>query len=1091
WTVHPIDRVQGGLSVSFDASCEEMWLAWRNGAALIATPRSTLLSVEAAEQWMKAQRITVVSTVPSVANLWSPSTWSKLRLVILGGEPCPRTLACRGVSTELWNTYGPTEATVVTTAAPLNGGGLVTIGVPLAGWDVAVIDKDDHVVPVGQEGELAIAGVGLGRYLDRALDQERFAPLPELGWDRAYRTGDRVRLGPTGLVFLGRDDDQVKINGRRLELGQLDTALMDLEGVAAAACAVRESSSGAPILVAYVVTSRNLAEIKTELDDHLPAGLAPLLIEIQELPRATSGKVSRQKLPWPVTEIPAGLEEFGELGTWLTELVREQLGPIAVSGETNFFEIGGNSLAAAKFVSAVRSRFPTVGVADLYTRPGLGEFATWLSEKRTAAPGEFKSSAAPSRVRHSQALGVLAAFLFASPGYVIPLLAFNHFVNRSWAPTVALWELAVLWIVFVSPMGRIFLVAGTKWLLLGRVRAGRYPRGGRLHLSIWLLGRLVEVLNLRVISGTPLARTYAQLLGATIAKDVCLDTLAPTLGLLQVGAGSCIESDVELMNWYIEGDEIVIGNVSIGCGVRIGARSCVEPASVVCDDVEIEVGTSVSGRVEPGTRLEGAPAMVCGRAGDSWPMSSAPRVASSRRRALQVLSALLVCALPALTIASALPALLVLLEVERHSASAGTAVAHFLPWVPLLVLMTLCLYATFTIAILRLLRIGLQPGLLQTISFKYVRLWLSSRVLEYSEVVLFPLYKSMLTEWWLRRLGAKIGQNCEITTPVGLPWLLRVGESSLIADYVLFAPVSIRNGWARIDTATIGTRSFVGNSVILRSGTALGDDTLVATATLSPKVAPPSSSWLGAPAMEIPRIRRLGPEERTYSPPMQLKMARATIEIVRSILCLGIWVLLLAGVIIALDAVLERFGLAIAFVATPLILVLAGGVAWVVTVAGKWIVAGRYKEGEFPLWSWQVWRTEFVDALHEVIADSWFGPFIVGTTTYNLYLRTLGARIGRNVWCETWNMNEFDLITIGSEAYVSGNVETQTHLFTDRMLQTGRVKIGAGSTLETQSVVLPDSELGRHVVLYPLSLVMSAERLAPGTSWQGVPVVGR
>src|SRR5690606_2248535 len=120
---------------------------------------------------------------------------------------------------EVWNTYGPTEATVVACATQLHAGQPVGIGLPLAGWDLIVVDDAVNPVEVGQVGELVIGGVGLARYLDPEKDAEKYAPLPSAGWHRAYRSGDHVRLEDDGLYFVGRVDDQVKIGGRRIELG--------------------------------------------------------------------------------------------------------------------------------------------------------------------------------------------------------------------------------------------------------------------------------------------------------------------------------------------------------------------------------------------------------------------------------------------------------------------------------------------------------------------------------------------------------------------------------------------------------------------------------------------------------------------------------------------------------------------------------------------------------------------------------------------------------------------------------------------------------------------------------------------------------
>ncbi|KKB98163.1 amino acid adenylation domain-containing protein, partial [Mycobacterium nebraskense] len=252
--IGPGDRVLAGLSVAFDASCEEMWLAWRHGACLVPAPRSLVRAGRELGPWLLARGVTVVSTVPTLAALWPAQALKRVRLLIVGGEPCPPELAERLAADgrEVWNTYGPTEATVVACAARLTGSGPVRIGLPLPGWDLAVIDRDGQPVGNGEVGELVIAGVGLGRYLDPELDAQRYAPLRSLGWGRAYRSGDLVRLEPEGLVFIGRADDQVKVAGRRIELGEVDAALVNLPGVSAAAAAVRRTAGGVALLAGYL-----------------------------------------------------------------------------------------------------------------------------------------------------------------------------------------------------------------------------------------------------------------------------------------------------------------------------------------------------------------------------------------------------------------------------------------------------------------------------------------------------------------------------------------------------------------------------------------------------------------------------------------------------------------------------------------------------------------------------------------------------------------------------------------------------------------------------------------------------------------------
>ncbi|MYT24942.1 AMP-binding protein, partial [Streptomyces sp. SID7760] len=375
--IGPGDRVMAGLSVAFDASCEEMWLAWRYGACLVPVPRSQVRSGADLGPWLVEQEISVVSTVPTLAALWEPETLDEVRLLIFGGEACPPELTQRLVTEgrEVWNTYGPTEATVVACAALLTGEEPIRIGLPLNGWELAVVDESGEPVPMGGSGQLVIGGVGLARYLDPEKDAEKYAPLESLGWERAYRSGDLVRAEPEGLIFLGRADEQIKLGGRRIELGEVDAALQALPGVAGAAAAVRTARSGNQLLVGYLVAQEGWdhAAAVERLRAELPAALVPLLARVDELPTRTSGKVDRAALPWPLPELettgPA--EQLYGTEAWLAEQWAETLG-VGVSGAADdFFAIGGNSLAAAQLTTRLRTRYPRAAVLDIYQQPVL------------------------------------------------------------------------------------------------------------------------------------------------------------------------------------------------------------------------------------------------------------------------------------------------------------------------------------------------------------------------------------------------------------------------------------------------------------------------------------------------------------------------------------------------------------------------------------------------------------------------------------------------------------------------------------------------------------------------------------------------
>ena len=226
-----------------------MWLAWRYGGCLVPAPRALVRSgIDVGPGWWPT-RSPSCRPCPTLVALWPTEALAEVRLLIMGGEACPPELVTRLVAPgrEVWNTYGPTEATVVACGARAHRRGTGPDRPPARRLGPGRRRRRRaHRVAEGESGELIIGGVGLARYLDPAKDAEKYAPMPTLGWDRAYRSGDLVVHDPAGLVFGGRADDQIKLGGRRIELGEIDSALLALPGVVGAAAAVRRTRRAAP-----------------------------------------------------------------------------------------------------------------------------------------------------------------------------------------------------------------------------------------------------------------------------------------------------------------------------------------------------------------------------------------------------------------------------------------------------------------------------------------------------------------------------------------------------------------------------------------------------------------------------------------------------------------------------------------------------------------------------------------------------------------------------------------------------------------------------------------------------------------------------
>jgi non-ribosomal peptide synthetase-like protein len=191
-------------------------------------------------------------------------------------------------------------------------------------------------------------------------------------------------------------------------------------------------------------------------------------------------------------------------------------------------------------------------------------------------------------------------------------------------------------------------------------------------------------------------------------------------------------------------------------------------------------------------------------------------------------------------------------------------------------------------------------------------------------------------------------------------------------------------------------------------------------------------------------------------------------------------VLLLAGL-----AVLADRGL---WLAGGFLLAGAGVLACLVAAGAKWLLVGRFRAVNHPLWSAFVWRNELADTFVEMLAVPWLVGAAGGTPVMNGWLRAMGARIGRGVWCESYWLPEADLVRLGDGATVNRGCVVQTHLFHDRILRMGKVTLGAGATLGPHGIVLPDTTVGADTTIGPASLVMQGENVPAGTRWLGNPV---
>ncbi|MDP6410718.1 MAG: LLM class flavin-dependent oxidoreductase [Planctomycetota bacterium] len=362
--------------------------------------------------------VTHLQCTPSMARMLLDHTESRAALaglehLLVGGEALPAPLAADlGDSLEgtLTNMYGPTETTIWSATQSLSGTEeAVPIGRPIANTRLYILDDGLQPVPVGVPGELYIGGDGVVRgYLDRPeLTAERFVPdpfvgdsSPDGGTRRMYRTGDRARYRPDGVVeFLGRTDHQVKVRGHRIELGEIEAVLGRQETVESCAVIVREDAPGDQRIVAYhtPAAGADVGELREALSRSLPEYMLPThFVPLDRLPLTPNGKIDRKVLP-PPGELGGAAEavfvapEEGLEATlaeiWRSVLRREQVGV-----DDNFFDIGGHSLLVVQVHRSLREKVSRpVELTDLYRFPTVRSLADYLGTEDE--PGATRAGA--------------------------------------------------------------------------------------------------------------------------------------------------------------------------------------------------------------------------------------------------------------------------------------------------------------------------------------------------------------------------------------------------------------------------------------------------------------------------------------------------------------------------------------------------------------------------------------------------------------------------------------------------------------------------------------------------------------------------
>jgi non-ribosomal peptide synthetase-like protein len=1114
------DIVFQGASVAFDLSMEEIWLPYLVGATLYVASPEILGETDKLPDLMEANGITVLDTVPTLLSVL-PRDIASLRLIILGGEACPPALVnlwCRP-DRKLFNSYGPTETTVAATIAELRPDEAVTIGTPIPNYSCYVVDDGLGLLGPGVEGELLIGGPGVARgYLGRpALNAEKFIanPFPGTGGDPVlYRSGDAVVIDAgANLLFRGRIDDQVKIRGFRVELGEIEAKLSECAGIESAAVVLRQHD-GLDELVAFIVPMRDAALdsklLRNELRAKLPAYMVPARFELlAALPTLVSGKVDRKSLKQlelvPLAPVEAQEAPRNETEAVLLAAAKRVLPPQPIPLDADFFtDLGGHSLLAARFVSLVRETKLLAGITlqDVYQARSLRAIAALLLNKGPTEGGSGDLSFTPPPWRRRFLCGL--AQLAAMP-VILSLIAaqwlgvFMSYMLFTDADATLAEEIGMLVTVyFAIEIGILAVVIGAKWLLLGRTKPGRYPLWGTYFYRWWLAERLLSLIPIKNFQGTPIMRFYLRALGTKIGKDVLISELAcGAYDLVSIGDRACIGANATFANARVEGNELIIGEIEIGADAQLGSSCVLEEHVVVGEGAELLDLTAVpaGSRIGALEIWDGAPAAKIGTV-DPAALTLFASAGPARKAAMATIYAILLLAVPPLTLIPILAGFWAFNRIDDLIGVADVDRLLYLASIPVISWPTAFVMVLATIGFIIAFRWLVLPkvteGCYSVHSWFYLRKWAVGLASEATLDTLSSLYATIYMQIWYRLMGAKIGKGAEISTNfAGRYDLVEIGEKCFIADEVILGDEEIRRGYMHLKHVKTGPRVFIGNSAVVPPGAEIPENALIGIKSKPPANAEMScgDTWFGSPPIKLP-VRQtfdVGGAGWTYEPPRWKKLARAAFEAVTISLptmlfiTFGTWAIewfaraMLEGAYVELA---WRFVAAAVMISTGLC---------AVVIALKWITMGRYEPVMKPMWSWWAMRTEAVAVIYAGLAGRMFLEHLRGTPFLPWVWRLLGAKVGRGVFVDMTDITEFDCVSIGDFAAINASAALQTHLYEDRVMKVGRVKVETGATVGAGSTVLYDTIVGEYARLGPLTVVMKGEQIPAHTEWTGSP----
>ncbi|WP_018773553.1 Pls/PosA family non-ribosomal peptide synthetase [Arthrobacter sp. 131MFCol6.1] len=1124
--IESTDRVYQGMTIAFDFSVEEIWVAWMVGATLVPKPgRSSMLGAELAE-YLQEKKITALCCVPTLLATLDEDL-PGLRFLLVSGEACPKDLVMRWhrPGRRFLNVYGPTEATVTATWSVLDPDMPVSLGVPLPTYTAVIVDPAElRALPRGETGEIGLAGVGLARgYVNREdLTERAFVPdflgIENNPSGRIYRTGDLGRVNDDGqLEYFGRIDTQVKIRGYRIELSEIESVLLQLPGIAQAVVQTYEPEQGTVELAAYYTLRQDVEGVDAHdlhrmLRTRLPGYMVPAYFEqLDAIPMMASDKVDRKRLPRPEHRISrAGSGSYTAPTTAAEEALAAQLGAVLsldkVSTDAHFFnDLGADSLLMARYCAGIRKEtaLPAAAMQDIYEHPTVRQLAACL-EARHSESIHIADVPAADAARPAP-MPPVSSFQYALCGAIQLLIFLGYTMYAAWLLIFGYeWVLGGstpldMWLRSIGFGVATFVVLSVtpiiaKWVLVGRWKPGTIRIWSLAYLRFWTVKTLTRANPLVTFAGSPLYVLYLRLLGAKIGKGVVIFSrkVPACPDLLTVGDNTVINKDSSFLCYRAHAGIIEIGPVSLGSNVLISERTTLDIGTSMGNDTQLGHASSLqTSQAVPDCEVwHGSPAA---RASTNYLRVPAVQC-STRRRVIYSLLQLfnrLVLVVPAgvLGLAALLPPYL---STGHLQLGAFTFFVDVVVVTLVLFIVGLITGLVTVLCLPRLLNHFIKPDVVYPLygwHFSIHRL--------ISRVSNIKTYKDTFGDssyiiYYLQALGWKLGNVQQTGSNFGptlgheSPFLCSVGTGTMVSDGLNMMNADYTSSSFRLSQVQIAGHNFLGNNITFPIGAHVGENCLLASKVMIPIDGPirRDVGLLGSPAFEIPRSVQRDAQFEELNTPEAVKRilpAKNRHNILSMVLFLSVkWVLLLAATLAGAVAVSAHSFLGVLAIAAAMLGLLVFRVLFTALVERSVMGFRRLKPEYCSIYDRYFWRHE---RLWKLLAGAPFN----GTPFKALMWRLLGVKVGKRLYDAGLNMPEKTLVTIGDHCTFNEGTHVQGHSMEDGAFKSDYIVFGNHCSLGVDGWVNYGATMREGSSLSADAFLMKGEDVPEGATYSGNP----